>query len=204
MQESQAKGLQTWTEQQAAAQQAGIQVTDPSQAGTNDWLHLDCAPSGLHSVQVMPAASPNSGDDCTADAQPEDGADDSQPEDVWADDSPDGSWADDSQLEHDWPCLNNSQPESAWADESQQKDDYADDLQPEDIHIDELQQKDGYANKQSEGNCADDEGDLAPQNWPSREEEEQPLLLGAMQDYGQWEQNVQSELCLSLSSDEEG
>ena len=163
----------------------------------------------------MPAASPNSGDDCTADAQPEDGVDDSQPEDVWANDSqpedvwaddsqPDSSWADDLQPEHDWPCLNNSQPESASADESQQEDDYTDDLQPEDKCIDELQQEDGYANKQSEGDCADDEGDLAPQNWPGCEGEEQRLLLGTTQDYGQWEQNVQSELCLSLSSDEEG
>ena len=211
MQESRAKGLQTWTEQQAAAKQAAMQVTDPDQAGTNDWLHLDCAPPSLHSIQVEPESSPKSGDlslvICTADAQLEnDCADGSQPEDVRANESqPEGYCASDSQPEHDWACLNNSQVKSAWADESRREDDYASALQPEDRRSDNLQQKDSYSNNvPSEGECADGEEGLAPQNWPGSEEAEQPWPLDTIPDCGQWEEDVQSDLCLNLSSDEEG
>lgn len=232
-QESRAKGLQSWTEQQAAAKQAAMQGSDPSRAGTSQWAYFGSPPMGLHYAQLMPESSPESGDDSTAGERPQDDcANDPQPEDVSADESqPEDYLADDLQPEHDWACPDDSQPESVWArrrilqaDDSEQEGDYADDSQPEDKSGDALQQEDDYANdlqpdvkgiddiqqgndcankSQSESDGADGEGDPAFQNWPACENEEEPGPLDIMQESGQWEEDMQTDLCLSLSSDEE-
>lgn len=224
LQESRAKGLQTWTEQQAAAKQ----VTDPSQADTNDWVSLDCDPQALHSSQVMPESdSPSrSGDGCSVESQTQDDCvDDLQPEDKYPDGSqleedylgdlqPEVFWADESQPEEDggndlqpecdWACPNEAQPEDVWADDSRSEDDCANHLQPEDNSADKLQQEGICADEsQPEGDHAGFDGDLALQNRSGCGEEEEPVLLDPTPDYGLWEVDVQSELCLSLSSDEE-
>lgn len=246
LQESRAKGLQTWTKQQAAAKHLAKQVTDPSQTDTNDWVSLDYGPQGLHCAQVMRGSPSSSGDGRSADSQTEDDcADDLQLENDCLDGSqleedylgevqPELCWADESQLEEDggndlqpegeWACPNEAQPESVWADDSRPEDDCADHLQPEDnqadesrpedsntnesqqedIHTNESQQEDNGTNEsQPEGDCAGYHGDLALQNQSGCGEEEELVPLYTMPDSSQWEVDVQSELCLSLSSDEE-
>ena len=209
MQESRAKGLQTWTEQQVAAKQGTMQVTDSSQPGTNDWVCLHGAPQGL-------GESANSEGGCTADAQlGGESANDSQLEDVWADESqPEDYWGDDLQAEqeHDWDdesqhgddCVDDLQPDDKSIDELQQEGGHGNHSQPDSKSVDDLQQGDDCANNlQAEGDCADGEAPLGPRNWPGCEVEEELVPLDAMPDCGQWDEEVQSDLCLSLSSDEE-
>lgn len=236
LQESRAKGLQTWTEQQAAAKHLAKQVTNSSQADASDWVSLDCNPQGLKSAQIMPDSPSSSADGCSVESQTEDDCagdlltedncldgsqleedypDDMQPEIVWADDSQsEDDGGNDLQPECGWACPDEAQPESVWAGDSRPEDDCVNHLQPEDSRAGESQQEDirteesqqediGTNESQPEGDYAGCDGDPAPQNRSGCGEEEEAVPLYIMPDSSQWEVDVQSELCLSLSSDEE-
>ena len=187
MQESEAKGLQTYTQQQVAKQ-----ARDISKAGIGQQSCLDCASQGLHSTELRPISPPSPEDDT---------ADDSQPDSDCADDSrPNSDCADDSQPEDDG--TDDSQPSSDCADDSQPEDDCAVDSQLEDVGTDDSQSVDKCADEpQPEDNCTGGHGE-AVLNWSGCEDEEERVFLKAVADYD--DEDTEGDLCLSLSSDEEG